>query len=218
MMHTARLGLCDAAARAPLSPTLMAGPPVLMRWSVHKETKLTRTHDLSLQTLSTTFGPFGPRFAQVFAPATPPESIEETWIVRASPLGPSGRMLVEARPHRRAAWQSDPDTWPEAVRVLAKAHTDRQGRAVSRRPYMEWLGLSGARTKARRVIEVALQAVRALVVPLVAWVEAVVETSMGTITARVRKDAKPEEREAFWQWAQAHTPHRWTLPDTVVFG
>lgn len=179
---------------------------------------MTRIHDLSPRLLSDTFGPFGPQFAQEMAPATRPELVEETWTVRASPLGPSGRMVVEARPHRRAPWQSDPDSWPSAVRSLAQVHLDRQGRAVSRRSYTQWLSLSGARTKARRVVEVALQALRAAVVPLVAWVVAQVETSTGTLRARVRADAQGEDRAAFLAWAQAHTPHRWSMPETVLFG
>jgi len=163
---------------------------------------------LSPTRLSAAFGPFGPQFSRVLAPADPPQSVEETWVVRARPLGPSGRVVVEARAHRRGEWLSNPADWPAAVQDLARAERDRQGRAISRRSYDQWRLLSGARAKARRVVEVALRAARALAGPMVAWIEAVAETALGTVRARVRADASPAERAAFLAWAESHTPHR----------
>lgn len=163
---------------------------------------------LSPRRLTEEFGPFGPHFALVHAPAAPPDVVEEAWVVRARPLGPSGRVVVEARSHRRGPWLANPKDWPEDVRVLARAEYDTRGRAVSRRPHAQWLSLSGARMRARRVVEVALRAMRALYAPAVAWIEATVDTAIGVIQARIRVDAPLPERRAFLAWAAAHTPHR----------
>ena len=149
-------------------------------------------------------GPLGPRFSWQMAPKTAPQSVEETWIVRARPLGSSGRMEVEARPHRRSAWIADPEQWPQAVREMAKARLDKKGRSVSRRPYTEWVSLSGAKAKARRAVEVVLRAVRTLVAPLVRWMEATIETSFCTMRVRVRENAPLADRLAFLKSIEYH--------------
>lgn len=144
-------------------------------------------------------------FAIVHAPLEAPPVVEETWLVRATPVGSSGRVQVEARPHRRADWSSDPDTWPEEVRSMAKAKRDGQGRAVSSVPYAVWRALKGARAKARRVIEVALQAWRAAVVPVVAWVEARARTEAGWVSVRVPSAACKSDRQAFIAWVETRS-------------
>jgi hypothetical protein len=147
-------------------------------------------------------------FRVLQAPLTPPTSIEEDWLIRVTPVGPSGRVQVEARPHRRSAWSSDPLEWPHEVRAMAKAKRDGLGRAVSRLPYDVWRSLKGARAKARRVIEVVLRAVCAVAVPLVPWVEAVVRTERGVVSARIPQGASRCERQAFLDWVSERcAPH-----------
>jgi len=139
-------------------------------------------------------------FRVLQAPLAPPASIQEAWLVRATPVGSSGRVHVEARPHRRAPWSSEPLDWPTEVRALAKAKRDALGRAVSSVPYDVWRALKGARHRARRVIELVMRAVRAAAAPTVPWVEAAVRMGRGVVCARVPQAACQAERQAFLDW------------------
>ena len=142
----------------------------------------------------------GARLHHVLAPVAPPVAVEETWLLRVRPVGPSGRAVVEARAHRRAAWCSDPAQWPEAVRELAQARRDTCGRAVSRRSFQAWKLLEGARAKAHKVVEIALRAVRRVVEAWERCWEAVFDLPGGRVAARIPVTAPTDQREAFKAW------------------
>lgn len=144
----------------------------------------------------------GARLTMATAPAAPSVCVEETWVIRVRPVGPSGRAVVEARAHRRDAWCSDPLAWPQAVRDLAQARRDGCGRAVSRRPFQAWKALEGARAKAHKVVEVALRAVRQVVHAWQRCWQAAFELPGGRVTARIPVDAPPNERARFMDWME----------------
>ena len=144
----------------------------------------------------------GARLTMATAPAEPSTSVEETWVIRVRPVGPSGRAVVEARAHRRDAWSSDPLEWPQAVRDLAQARRDACGRAVSRRPFLAWKALEGARAKAHKVVEVALRAVRHVVGAWKRCWEAAFDLPGGRVAARIPVDASPSERARFKDWME----------------